>query len=58
MTNAERGRATVAAGSFGFRLRWWRERRGLSQLDLAGAAESTQRHVSFLESGRRHRAAR
>jgi transcriptional regulator with XRE-family HTH domain len=52
MTNTERGRATVAGGSFGFRLRWWRERRGLSQLDLAGAAESTQRHVSFLESGR------
>jgi transcriptional regulator with XRE-family HTH domain len=52
MTNAEHGRATAAAGSFGSRLRWWRERRGFSQLDLAGAAESTQRHVSFLESGR------
>ena len=24
--------------SFGARLRWWRTRRGLSQLDLAGAA--------------------
>jgi transcriptional regulator with XRE-family HTH domain len=33
-------------------LRWWRTRRGLSQLDLAGAAGTTQRHVSFLESGR------
>jgi transcriptional regulator with XRE-family HTH domain len=42
----------VAAGGFGARLRWWRERRGLSQLDLAVAAETTQRHVSFLESGR------
>ena len=52
MRNAEHGRATTAAGSFGARLRWWRERRGLSQLDLAGTAESTQRHVSFLESGR------
>jgi transcriptional regulator with XRE-family HTH domain len=38
--------------SFGARLRWWRERRGLSQLALAGAAETTQRHLSFLESGR------
>jgi transcriptional regulator with XRE-family HTH domain len=37
---------------FGPRLRWWRERRGLSQLDLAVAAETTQRHLSFLESGR------
>jgi transcriptional regulator with XRE-family HTH domain len=38
--------------SFGARLRWWRERRGLSQLTLAGAAATSQRHVSFLESGR------
>ena len=38
--------------SFGARLRWWRTRRGLSQLDLAGAASTTQRHLSFLESGR------
>src|ERR671935_14961 len=37
---------------FGVRLRWWRKRRGLSQLDLAGAAGTSQRHVSFLESGR------
>jgi len=38
--------------SFGSRLRWWRKRRGLSQLDLAGAAGTSQRHVSFLESSR------
>jgi transcriptional regulator with XRE-family HTH domain len=38
--------------SFGSRLRWWRTRRGLSQLDLAGIAGTSQRHVSFLESGR------
>jgi transcriptional regulator with XRE-family HTH domain len=38
--------------SFGARLRWWRTRRGLSQLHLAGVAGTTQRHVSFLESGR------
>lgn len=38
--------------SYGARLRWWRKRRAMSQLDLAGAAGSSQRHVSFLESGR------
>lgn len=38
--------------SFAGRLRWWRDRRGMSQLDLAGAAEVSQRHVSFLELGR------
>ena len=40
------------ASNFGGRLRWWRERRGLSQLALAASAETTQRHLSFLESGR------
>ncbi|MGO8914859.1 MAG: helix-turn-helix domain-containing protein [Stellaceae bacterium] len=43
---------TAAPLGFGERLRWWRARRGLSQLDLAGAADTSQRHVSFLESGR------
>jgi transcriptional regulator with XRE-family HTH domain len=38
--------------TFGTRLRWWRARRGLSQLDLAGVAGTSQRHVSFLESDR------
>ena len=38
--------------SFGQHLRWWRKRRGLSQLELAGAAGTSQRHLSFLESGR------
>ena len=37
---------------FGPRLRWWRTHRGQSQLALAGAAEISQRHLSFLESGR------
>ena len=37
---------------FGPRLRWWRERRGLSQIALAGTTDTTQRHLSFLESGR------
>ena len=44
--------AVAEAPAFGSGLRWWRERRGFSQLDLAGAAETTQRHLSFLESGR------
>jgi transcriptional regulator with XRE-family HTH domain len=39
-------------GNFGEGLRWWRDRRGLSQLDLAGDADTSQRHISFLESGR------
>lgn len=33
-------------------LRYWRGRRGLSQLDLALAADVSARHVSFLETGR------
>jgi transcriptional regulator with XRE-family HTH domain len=33
-------------------LRHWRTRRGMSQLDLALAAEVSSRHVSFLETGR------
>ena len=37
---------------FGQRLKWWREQRSLSQLALAGMGETSQRHVSFLESGR------
>jgi len=38
--------------AFGARLKWWRAHRGLSQLTLAGSAETSQRHLSFLESGR------
>ena len=37
---------------FAPRIRWWRERKGLSQLDLAGQAKISQRHLSFLELGR------
>ncbi|WP_024794067.1 helix-turn-helix transcriptional regulator [Tomitella biformata] len=33
-------------------LRGWRRRRGLSQLDLALAAEVSTRHLSFVENGR------
>lgn len=38
--------------AFAQRLRTWRQRRRWSQLDLALAAGVSQRHVSFLESGR------
>src|SRR5215472_4880613 len=42
----------VSEQTFATRLRWWRARRGYSQLDLAGRAEISQRHLSFLELGR------
>jgi transcriptional regulator with XRE-family HTH domain len=38
--------------AFGRLLRQWRERRRLSQLDLACTADVSSRHVSFLETGR------
>jgi len=33
-------------------LRHWRNARGLTQLDLAGASDVSARHISFLETGR------
>jgi transcriptional regulator with XRE-family HTH domain len=41
---------TVAA--IGDLVRSWREQRHLSQLDLAAEAEISQKHLSFIESGR------
>jgi transcriptional regulator with XRE-family HTH domain len=38
--------------SVGSLLRGWRERRGVSQLDLALEADSSSRHISFIETGR------
>ncbi|MCC0095004.1 helix-turn-helix transcriptional regulator [Streptomyces flavotricini] len=38
--------------SVGALLRTWRERRGISQLELAGRAGSSSRHISFVETGR------
>ena len=37
---------------FGNQLRDWRQRRRLSQLDLAAEAELSTRHLSFVETGR------
>lgn len=41
-----------AVSPFGALLKDWRERRRLSQLDLALSADVSARHVSFLETGR------
>ncbi|AZM49557.1 transcriptional regulator [Streptomyces sp. WAC 06738] len=40
------------AATAGALLRNWRERRGLSQLELALRADSSARHISFVETGR------
>lgn len=44
--------STATQGEFGTALREWRNRRRLSQIDLATDAGTTQRHLSFLEQGR------
>jgi len=41
-----------ANASVGGLVRTWRQQRGLSQLDLAVEAEISQKHLSFIESGR------
>jgi transcriptional regulator with XRE-family HTH domain len=41
-----------AASPVGDHLRAWRRRRRMSQLDLAGEAEISSRHLSFVETGR------
>jgi transcriptional regulator with XRE-family HTH domain len=45
-------RAAPDAGLFPALLKYWRRRKGLSQLDLGIAADVSARHVSFLETGR------
>jgi len=49
---ALRARDLEPSGSYGALLKEWRRRRGLSQQALGLAANVSQRHVSFLESGR------
>lgn len=47
------GMTTVVSGTgVGPLLRGWRERRRLSQLELALRADSSARHISFIETGR------
>ena len=43
---------STSAGTVGRQLRRWRERRRLSQLELAVRADVSTRHVSFVENGR------
>lgn len=43
---------TTHTGLFSALLKHWRSQRGLSQLDLALAADVSARHISFLETGR------
>ncbi|AYF74321.1 XRE family transcriptional regulator [Nocardia yunnanensis] len=51
---AVRSGPSAASTEFSRQLRGWRTRRRLSQLDLAIAAETSQRYLSFLEQGRSH----
>jgi transcriptional regulator with XRE-family HTH domain len=44
--------ATLPTTACGRRLKHWRQHRGLSQLDLALRAQVSQKHVSFIETGR------
>ena len=48
MSTATLGQATA----FGRHVKQWRRQRGLSQLELAVRADVSQRHVSFIETGR------
>ncbi|MET7454287.1 helix-turn-helix transcriptional regulator [Streptomyces sp. NPDC005574] len=56
MTTAASGTAATASASanpgVGPLLRAWRERRRVSQLELALRADSSARHISFVETGR------
>lgn len=45
-------RPAPTPANFGGHLREWRQRRRLSQLDLANDAEISARHLSFIETGR------
>ena len=44
--------SAATPGDVGLRIREWRERRRLSQLELSNRAEVSTRHLSFVETGR------
>jgi transcriptional regulator with XRE-family HTH domain len=44
--------STTLNPSFAKLLKQWRNQKGYSQLDLAVTSQVSQRHISFLESGR------
>lgn len=46
------GRQPAACRSFGEHLRYWRQQRRMSQLELAQEAQVSTRHLSFVENGR------
>ena len=46
------GMTSTSTAPFGTLVRQWRQRRRLSQLDLALEADVSSRHVSFIETGR------
>ena len=50
--DADRVTTPSAPSRFGTELQYWRRFRHLSQLNLAAAAQTTTRHLSFLETGR------
>ncbi|MFE6991497.1 helix-turn-helix domain-containing protein, partial [Streptomyces pharetrae] len=53
LTSAPAAAATAPADQgVGPLLRSWRERRRVSQLELALRADSSARHISFIETGR------
>ncbi len=52
MPSAHPPRPPGARDPFGLHLRHWRQRRRLSQLDLASDADISTRHLSYVETGR------
>lgn len=52
MSTLPPGTPPAAAGGVGPLLRAWREQRRVSQLELALRADSSARHISFIETGR------
>ncbi|MFK8004156.1 MAG: helix-turn-helix domain-containing protein [Polyangiales bacterium] len=46
------GNTALRSGLFPAQLKYWRNQRGLSQLDFSLVAEVSARHISFLETGR------
>ncbi|MET8216283.1 helix-turn-helix domain-containing protein [Streptomyces hirsutus] len=52
MSTLPPGTTPAAAGGVGPLLRAWREQRRVSQLELALRADSSARHISFVETGR------
>ena len=45
---------SASDNAFGLLLKHWRSQRNFSQLALSMASDVSQRHISFIESGRSH----